>query len=88
MGLVTLLGKRGQEPAPAKDVRINVVAVLLLVIPLGAGLAWSILADNPVPLLASALVGGTLMLSPRVAKQWERAVVLRLGRYVCLRGPG
>ena len=89
MGLVTLpLGKRGQEPASTRDVRINVVAVLLLVIPLGAGLAWSILADNPVPLLASALVGGTLMLSPRVAKQWERAIVLRLGRYVGLRGPG
>jgi regulator of protease activity HflC (stomatin/prohibitin superfamily) len=28
------------------------------------------------------------MQSPRVAKQWERAVVLRLGRFVGLRGPG
>jgi regulator of protease activity HflC (stomatin/prohibitin superfamily) len=29
-----------------------------------------------------------LSLSPRVAEQWENAVVLRLGRFVGLRGPG
>ena len=28
------------------------------------------------------------MQSPRVAQQWERAVVLRLGKFVGLRGPG
>jgi regulator of protease activity HflC (stomatin/prohibitin superfamily) len=28
------------------------------------------------------------MQSPRVAQQWERAVVLRLGRFIGLRGPG
>ena len=35
-----------------------------------------------------ALVGLVLMQSPRIAQQWERAVVLRLGRFVGLRGPG
>ena len=35
-----------------------------------------------------AIVGAVLMQSPRVAQQWERAVVLRLGRFVGLRGPG
>src|SRR5438132_3205557 len=34
------------------------------------------------------IVGVVLMLSPRIARQWERAVVLRLGRFVGLRGPG
>lgn len=33
-------------------------------------------------------VGLVLMQAPRVAEQWERAVVLRLGRFVGLRGPG
>ena len=33
-------------------------------------------------------VGLVLMQAPRVAQQWERAVVLRLGRFVGLRGPG
>ncbi len=34
------------------------------------------------------LVGLLLMQSPRIAEQWERAVMLRLGRFVGLRGPG
>ncbi|MCX5742847.1 MAG: slipin family protein [Proteobacteria bacterium] len=33
-------------------------------------------------------MGVFLALSPRVASQWERAVVLRLGKFVGLRGPG
>jgi regulator of protease activity HflC (stomatin/prohibitin superfamily) len=35
-----------------------------------------------------AVIGVVLMQAPRVAQQWERAVVLRLGRFVGLRGPG
>src|SRR5204862_1143869 len=43
---------------------------------------------NPVWLLAGVALGGVLALSPRVANQWERAIVLRLGRYIGARGPG
>ncbi len=39
--------------------------------------------------LATALVAATLLaLSARMANQWERAVVLRLGQYQGLKGPG
>src|SRR6478736_1699663 len=38
--------------------------------------------------IAMVLTGLVLMQAPRVAQQWERAVVLRLGRYAGLRGPG
>jgi regulator of protease activity HflC (stomatin/prohibitin superfamily) len=34
------------------------------------------------------LLGILLAQSPRVAQQWERGVVLRLGKYTGLRGPG
>jgi hypothetical protein len=34
------------------------------------------------------LLGLLLAQSPKIARQWERAVVLRLGKYVGLRGPG
>jgi regulator of protease activity HflC (stomatin/prohibitin superfamily) len=34
------------------------------------------------------LLGLILMQSPKIAQQWERAVVMRLGRFVGLRGPG
>jgi regulator of protease activity HflC (stomatin/prohibitin superfamily) len=43
---------------------------------------------NAVPLVVMAVVGLILMQSPRIAEQWERAVILRLGRFVGLRGPG
>ncbi|MBW8896471.1 MAG: slipin family protein, partial [Acidobacteria bacterium] len=43
---------------------------------------------NAAPLVVMAVVGLTLMQSPRIAEQWERAVILRLGRFVGLRGPG
>src|SRR4051794_24683348 len=43
---------------------------------------------NAVPLVVMAAVGVILMQSPRIANQWERGVVLRLGRFGGLRGPG
>ena len=40
------------------------------------------------PTVVMALVGVVLMQAPSIAQQWERAVVLRLGRFAGLRGPG
>ena len=68
--------------------RTNVVAVALFLGPLAVGVAWSIATTNPVPAIALILVGLVAMQSPRVAQQWERAIVLRLGRFVGMRGPG
>jgi regulator of protease activity HflC (stomatin/prohibitin superfamily) len=69
------------------DVRVNVISLLILV------LAWvgAVVAATMQWLAAAGVLalGGTLLaLSPKVAKQWERGVVLRLGRYIGLRGPG
>ena len=82
------LNKRVNADAPARDVRINFVAFLLLLLPMVAGLVVTASTRQPWGLFAGMLVGITLMQSPKVAKQWERAVVLRLGKYVGLRGPG
>jgi regulator of protease activity HflC (stomatin/prohibitin superfamily) len=68
--------------------RINVVAVLVLFVSVAIGVAATIATSNPIPLLVMAPIGVVLMLSPRIAQQWERAVVLRLGRFTGLRGPG
>jgi len=68
--------------------RTNVVAVLVLVASLAIGAAATVVTSNPIPLVVMAVVGVILMLSPRIAQQWERAVVLRLGRFIGLRGPG
>ncbi|HEX6132385.1 MAG TPA: slipin family protein [Longimicrobiales bacterium] len=43
---------------------------------------------RPVAGAAAVLVGGLIAWSLKYADQWERAVLLRLGRYRGLRGPG
>jgi regulator of protease activity HflC (stomatin/prohibitin superfamily) len=68
--------------------RMNVVAVALFLVTLAIGVVWSIATRNPVPVIVMLLLGLILMQSPKIAQQWERAVVLRLGRFVGLRGPG
>jgi regulator of protease activity HflC (stomatin/prohibitin superfamily) len=90
VGVVTLPlgGKRSQEAAAARNVRVNFVAIALLLLSTGVGIAGSASTNTPWPFLIGVAIGLTLMQSPKVAKQWERAVVLRLGRYVGLRGPG
>ena len=80
--------KRGEEDVPGGGPRVNVVAALMLILPIALGIAATVAANNPAPVLVGIAVGLVLMQSPRVAKQWERGVVLRLGRYVGLRGPG
>src|SRR5262245_9578808 len=76
-------------PAPSSSApRMNVVSALLLLGPIGLGVLLSVLTSNPFGAIAGSLLGAIAALAPRVAKQWERAVVLRLGRYVGLRGPG
>src|ERR1043166_2472779 len=87
--MVTLpLTKRANVEAPTREARMNFIAFLLFIVPLGAGIWLTVNTAAPWGVLGGLLVGVTLMQSPRVAKQWERAVVLRLGKYVGLRGPG
>jgi regulator of protease activity HflC (stomatin/prohibitin superfamily) len=68
--------------------RANIVSVLLLIIPLALGIAPTVLTKNPLFVIIGLIVGLLLAQAPRIAKQWEKAVVLRLGRYVGIRGPG
>jgi regulator of protease activity HflC (stomatin/prohibitin superfamily) len=82
------MGRRATPDAAVREVRTNVIAFVLLVVPLAAGIWGAVVTDGPWPLLAGLAIGFTLMQSPKVAQQWERAIVLRLGRYVGLRGPG
>ena len=79
---------RSAEESRAFIPRVNVVAIAILIGAIVLGLVgWNATGD-PVPLVVMALVGVAAMPSPRIAQQWERAVVLRFGRFVGLRGPG
>jgi regulator of protease activity HflC (stomatin/prohibitin superfamily) len=68
--------------------RLNVVAIFILLGALGAGGLMMIATGSPVPLVVMAVVGAIAMQSPRIAQQWERAIVLRLGKFIGLQGPG
>jgi regulator of protease activity HflC (stomatin/prohibitin superfamily) len=67
---------------------INVVSVLVFILVAGTGFALTALTGSPTWVAGGAVLGVLAAMSPRVAQQWERAVVLRLGRFVGLRGPG
>ena len=66
----------------------NVVAITFMLIPISVGVALTVATRWPGFAIAGLILGVVLMQSPRVAQQWERATVLRLGRFVGLRGPG
>jgi regulator of protease activity HflC (stomatin/prohibitin superfamily) len=68
--------------------RINVIAVLIFIAVPTLGLWKGIVSRNPLWFLGSLVLGFILAMSPRIAKQWEKGVVLRLGKFVGLRGPG
>jgi regulator of protease activity HflC (stomatin/prohibitin superfamily) len=78
---------KGRRPTPDPP-RLNVVSVILFLTIVGAGIALTVLSDNPAGVFIGGVLGLIAAMSPKVAKQWDRAVVLRLGNYTGLRGPG
>ncbi|HEX6893706.1 MAG TPA: slipin family protein [Bryobacteraceae bacterium] len=64
------------------------MAVAVFLIVLAAGAAPAVVYRQPGLAVAGALVGLYFLFSIKVAEQWQKAAVLRLGRYVGLRGPG
>ena len=66
----------------------NIVSIVILLASAGLGLLASAMINRPWPLVVGLVIGVLIMPAPRIAQQWERAVVLRFGRYVGLRGPG
>jgi regulator of protease activity HflC (stomatin/prohibitin superfamily) len=68
--------------------RVNFVQGVAFLAPLALGALSTLLTWSPAGVIVGLLLGLLLAQSPKIARQWERAVVLRLGKYVGLRGPG
>ena len=75
--------------------RQNSLQNLLFIVILGAGLLLSYSAYSPWDyrksieiIIVAAIVAFIVSYSVKVADQWERVVVLRLGRFRALKGPG
>jgi regulator of protease activity HflC (stomatin/prohibitin superfamily) len=67
---------------------VSGIALLLFVISIVIGLAVSQADHHPAPAIFGALVGVYFLFAIKVVRQWEKVAVLRVGRYVGLRGPG
>ena len=78
----------GDSGTAVSALRVNVVAVVIFAAFAAAGVAASRAAETPAPAIVLTALGAILMQAPKIAQQWERAVVLRLGRFIGLRGPG
>ena len=68
--------------------KVNSVAVALFFAAGIAGAGITLLVGNPAPFIVGALAGIYLLFAVKVADQWEKVAVLRLGKYRGLRGPG
>jgi len=66
----------------------NIVSVFVFLAFGVLGALNAMAVGTPLPLVVWAFAGIVAAQSPRIAQQWERGIVLRLGRYHALRGPG
>ncbi|GAC1417595.1 MAG: hypothetical protein NVSMB53_16570 [Gemmatimonadaceae bacterium] len=83
-----VLAARRAARASRSQSRANVVSIFILLVSFRIGILMTASSQNPGWLFVWALAGIFFSQSPKIAKQWERAVVLRLGKYTGLRGPG
>src|SRR5438874_10575271 len=80
-------GRRGNHPAPQLP-RTNIVAIIVFIVPAVAGIIGTSRTENPLWFAIGVVSGLILAQAPKIARQWERAVILRLGKFIGLRGPG
>jgi regulator of protease activity HflC (stomatin/prohibitin superfamily) len=85
--ITSLVQTRSSLPAQNTP-RLNVISALVFLAPVALGALMLLATGNPFGLVGALILGILLAQAPKIARQWERAVVLRLGRYIGLRGPG
>ena len=67
---------------------LHPITILIAAILLAAGFIVAAAMKFPLIAVAGAVLAILFLLAVRVGKQWERAVVLRLGKFKGLKGPG
>jgi regulator of protease activity HflC (stomatin/prohibitin superfamily) len=80
------------ENFPLKSVNTLPIAIFVIVLACGLGIAASIHGSSPGAAIAVAVIFfcAALLISSsmQVANQWDKAVVLRMGKFLDLKGPG
>lgn len=72
----------------AASFRLSGAGVALSALCIAAGAAVAAPLSKPAPLWIGIAIGIYLLFAVKVADQWEKVAVLRLGRFIGLRGPG
>jgi uncharacterized membrane protein YqiK len=85
-GLVTSRLSRGFTASPRELISTEGAVAFVFLMVLGGAAAAA--TEKPVLFVVAALIGVYLLFAVKVADQWEKAAVLRFGRYRGLRGPG
>jgi regulator of protease activity HflC (stomatin/prohibitin superfamily) len=68
--------------------QINGVAATAFALCIVLGALLTMTMHQPAPIIVGALLGVYLLFAIKVVRQWEKVALLRLGKYVGLRGPG
>jgi regulator of protease activity HflC (stomatin/prohibitin superfamily) len=89
MSLMMIKRSRAENSmAGAARPQISSIGVAVFLVSLAIGFWPTIYYNQPAPLLIAGAVGLYFLFAIKVAEQWQKAAVLRLGRYIGLRGPG
>jgi regulator of protease activity HflC (stomatin/prohibitin superfamily) len=67
---------------------VNIVSFFVFVAFMAIGMLVTYILRSPFPAIVGVLAGIVATQSPKIAKQWERAIVLRLGKFHGMQGPG
>lgn len=70
------------------ECRVNPIAIVLFILTAGPGAWLGVNAGSPAITVSSLILASLVSASLKIATQWEKAVVLRLGRFHRLAGPG
>jgi regulator of protease activity HflC (stomatin/prohibitin superfamily) len=76
------------NPVVPSGARMNFLSVFMTLGITAVGGVALLLAGSIVALVVAVVLGLLVGMTPQVAKQWERAVLLRMGQFDGLRGPG
>ena len=85
---------KSTSPFDVELLTFNWVGIFITVLVLLAGAGINRLSTkswekwNVYIVIVTIIIGAVCLLGIKVAKQWERSVVLRLGKFHCLKGPG
>lgn len=74
--------------ASPSALRVHPVSLLIFIVAFAPFVAWTWYTSDIVPLVVGAVVAFLLAIAVRVVSEWERAAVLRVGKFKRMAGPG